>query len=352
MRRSGLHLALLLAVGTLSADLGAQTQLRGTVRDNAGAAIPRAEAYVVDEETHAIADDSGRFVLSLRGHRTVSLRVRRIGFVVAERRLDVPDTGAMSVTITLQALPQSVATLRVVARRAGLYGTVRTVSGVPLPDVEIQVLGAGARTTVSDVSGQFDMALKASGTFYLLARKRGFAYVRSSLVFNADSGREADIVMTTALDDDAAGFGRTEFILKEAGTRIAMKSPAASVVSRDVLESKGAISLSEALCGTQLTTNFPKARCPVAPDPPDPPGKTIPSFSRFPNSLRVCILINGDQRSFLPLSQFSADQVESVEFYPKNSDHSETLKTRQCPNTGGGREPPYDVFVVWLRRDR
>ena len=319
--------------------LGAQVRIQGTVRDRSGAPVAGAEAYVLGEGAHAIANDSGHFVLSVRGHRTISLRVRRIGFVANDKQVELPDAGSTSVDITLEPLPQSVATVRVVANRAGLYGTVRTLGGAPLPDVEIEVLGAGTNTTRSDASGEFDMPLKKSGVFYLMARKRGFAYVRSSLTFNADSGREADIVMTPALGDDASGFGRMEFILSETGTRIAMKASRASVVPREVLESRGAVPLSEALCGTQVTTNFPSTRCPVAPDAPGPgASRNI--------GLNVCILVNGDQRSFLPLDQFTADQVESVEFYPKGSDWSGLLKTRQCDTQR------YDVFIVWLRREK
>jgi hypothetical protein len=310
--------------------LGAQTarQIHGVVRDSAGAAVPRAEASVVGDTARVVANDSGVFALPIHrnGSGSVVVRVRRLGYEPLEQPVTVPDTGSISKTFTLNPIAQSLAAMRVVAERRGLFGIVRDQRGVPLPDVDVQVLGGDAKPTKTDADGRFEVPTDKTGTFLVVARKKGYAYAQSAVSLSRTSGEEAEIVLyaLSKANDLASGFGRMEFAFREASTRLAFKGINASVVTHDQLLERDTPRLSYALCGTQAQMRA-VVRCPVQ---------------------ASCVILNGDHMSALPLDAFDVEEVETVEYYPaplRNSDWSGTLATRGCSSG--------TVAVVWLRRN-
>ena len=296
------------------------TRILGTVRDSAGHPVARAEASVQGDTAIAVANDSGQFTLVTRRPRNVLLHVRRLGYEAMAKEVDLGDSGSVSVRITMSAVPQSMATIRVVARRTGLFGTVRTPWGAPIPDAQVELLGASERPARTDSTGEFNLPVQRSGTYLVIARKRGFAYAQTSVALRSDEGDEAEVVLQplSKESDVASGFGRMDNVFRETSTRLAFKTSSASVVTHDDLLRNSANTLAYALCGTRVAVT---ARCPVR---------------------ASCVLINGDHQSALPLDAFDVSDVESVEFYPTGSDWSSTLAYSACRSRG-------PVAVVWLR---
>lgn len=322
-------LAWLAGVTALPALATAQApkRIRGVVRDSAGAAVPRAEASIVNDSAIATANDSGVFSLTL--HRkesgSVVVRVRRLGYEPLEQPVTVPDSGVANATFTLKPLAQSLAAFHVVAQRRGVWGVVYDQRGVPVPDVHIEMLGAAAKPTVSDSSGAFSLPIEKAGRYLLVARKKGYAYAQTSAVLNPNAGEEAEVILHSLgkADDLASGFGRMEWAFRETSTRLAFKGVMASVVTHDELMDRDATNLSYALCGTEVQMRAGR-RCPVQ---------------------ASCVVVNGDHMTALPLEAFDVNEVETVEFYPaplRRSDQSGSLASRGCTNGS--------VAVVWLRR--
>jgi hypothetical protein len=314
--------ALLVPAMTSRAAAQTSTRILGTVRDSAGHPIERAEASVQGDTAIAVANDSGQFTLVTRRPRNVLLHVRHLGYEAVDKEVDLGDSGSVSVRITMGAIPQSMATVRVVAKRTGLWGTVRTPWGVPIPDAQVEVLGASEKPVRTDSAGQFTLPMQRSGTFLVVARKKGFAYAQTSVALRSDEGDEAEVVLQplSRESDAASGFGRMDNVFRETSTRLAFKTSSATVVTHDDLLRNSANTLAYALCGTRVSLT---ARCPVR---------------------ASCILINGDHLTALPLEAFDVSDVESVEYYPARSDWSNTLGYRGCRNQSS-------VAVVWLRED-
>lgn len=310
----------------LPAILGAQGPRRilGVVRDSAGKGIARAEVSVAGDSVTTVANDSGAFALAVnrKGSGTVVVRIRRLGYEPLEQPMTVPAVGDTSTTFTLSPVPQSLAAFHVVAQRTGIWGVVYDQAGVPMPGVQVDLLGAGPKAATTDSSGRFEFQMDNSGTFLLVARKPGYAYAQTSLTMNPHSGEEAEIVLhsLSKSDDVASGFGRMTSVFRETSMRIAFKASAAAVVTRDELLARDRPTLSFALCGTRAQLRA--GRCPVQ---------------------AGCVILNGDRRTALPLDYFEVDDVESVELYPPRSDWSESLAQRGCSER-------VTTAVVWLRR--
>jgi len=322
--------AIAFAAIALPAAAGAQTarQIRGVVRDSAGAPVPRAEASVVNDSMIAVTNDSGVFTLTVRRKEpgSVNVRIRRLGYEPLEQPVTMPDTGVATASFTLKALAQSLAAFHVVAARRGVWGVVYDQRGVPIPGVDVEMLGASIKPVVSDTNGAFNFAIDRAGRYLLVARKKGYAYAETSVVLNPNDGEEAEVILHSLAkpDDLASGYGRMEWAFRETSTRVAFKGIMASVVTHDELLARDATSLAYALCGTEAQMRS-GGRCPVE---------------------ASCVVVNGDHTTALPLDAFDVNEVENVELYPaplRRSDWSGTLAMRGC--TRGGT-----AAVVWLRR--
>ncbi|HXT16240.1 MAG TPA: carboxypeptidase-like regulatory domain-containing protein [Gemmatimonadaceae bacterium] len=310
----------------LPAILGAQTpvQIHGTVRDSAGHAVSRAEVSVAGDSTVVTTNDAGAFAISTSRPRDVVVHVRRLGYEPKDKEVMFRDSAHVDVVIVLTPLAQSIATFRVVAKRTGVWGTVRTPWGVPIPAAQVQLLGTSAKPVVTDSAGEFTLPTQHSGTFLVIARKEGYAFAQTSVALAPDEGDEAEIILTplSKANETASGFGRMQTAFAQTSTRIAFKTGRASVVTHDELEKNGNRVLAYALCGTSAEMRS-GSRCPVR---------------------AQCVVINGDRSTALPLEAFEVDDVESVEFYPPGSDWSDTLRDRGCANSRRT-----STAVVWLR---
>src|SRR4051812_19589157 len=194
--------SVLVAAGVVASLVGgprlstAQTTTRiiGTVRDSAGHPVGRAEASVQGDSAISVANDSGQFTLATTRPRNVLLHVRRLGYEPLDKEVDLGDSGSVSVRIVMAAVSQSMATFRVVAKRTGVWGVVRTPWGAPIRDAQVEMLGGSVPVATTDSAGEFTLPTQRGGTFLVVARKRGFAYAQTGVTVRTDAGEEAEIV--------------------------------------------------------------------------------------------------------------------------------------------------------------
>jgi hypothetical protein len=96
-----------------AAPAGARRRITGLVIDASGAPVPYAN--VQQGARRALADDSGRFRLTLPTTAAVQLRVQRIGFAPVDVLLEAG--GDTSVTVLLNSLPQRLSAQVIEARQ-------------------------------------------------------------------------------------------------------------------------------------------------------------------------------------------------------------------------------------------
>lgn len=97
--------------------MAAQANVRGTVRDAQGGPVVGAEVQWLPSGTVVRTRDDGSYVLAAVPAGAVSLRVRRLGYLAAQRELQVAEGTTQAVDWRLERAPQQMAVLNVNARR-------------------------------------------------------------------------------------------------------------------------------------------------------------------------------------------------------------------------------------------
>ena len=109
---------LLMLVPALAHPQGAgQGTVRGTVRDAQGAPVASAEVQWLPNGPVVRTREDGTYLLSGAPAGTVPMRVRRIGYLAAQRDVSVAPPGAVTADWLLERAPQQMAVLNVSARR-------------------------------------------------------------------------------------------------------------------------------------------------------------------------------------------------------------------------------------------
>lgn len=116
--------ALFVAVLVMRSSLAAQAPVaagrgvvRGLVSDAQGGGVANAEVQWLPAGTIVRTNAEGRYVLSAVPTGRATLRVRRIGFVVEQREIDVVNGAPVTLDWRLNRAPQQLNSLRVTARR-------------------------------------------------------------------------------------------------------------------------------------------------------------------------------------------------------------------------------------------
>jgi TonB family protein len=104
------------AFPSLSAGQAARASVAGIVVDSVGSPVVGAHVTVEGTELYTQSDAGGRFRLNEVGVGRVEVRVRRIGFRAASVPIDLTETGATQLMITLAAIPEVLAAVEVTAR--------------------------------------------------------------------------------------------------------------------------------------------------------------------------------------------------------------------------------------------
>ena len=326
-----------LVVASAAAPVVAQGQetlsaLQGVVRNESGHPVEQAQVlfYVAATPRELRTDRDGRFRFIGASQGAFRLRVLRIGFQPHDTTITVSGS---STEIEVQL--RRVTTLReveVVSRRTGVYGTVMARDSLkPLAGARVELLGGRAGDT-TDAAGAFAMQSQRVGTFMLRVTRDGYDTRLISVRVPKDTGVGIDIVLkpgTPALD------AHMEMLWAEMAQRINWKGVEAAVVGREELLSRGK-DLDAAI-------------------------KFAPAFAKKGIFIdeRACLYVDGVARPYATIRDFSVDEVESVEVYPRGSELSKNLMWRwpakmPCGNPNGTVAPKgalraYEI-VIWTRR--
>jgi Carboxypeptidase regulatory-like domain len=92
-----------------------------------------------------------------------------------------------------------------------LSGTVKSVSGSPIPNVRVSVKNLASGNSFSAVTGEdgsYKLANLSPGNYEVFASAPGFATVRTSVAMNADRDQVADLVLPSATEQGASSTVR------------------------------------------------------------------------------------------------------------------------------------------------
>jgi hypothetical protein len=347
--------ALILAPPASGQTVGA---VRGKVVDQDGRAVENAVVELQGGSRRAITLDDGRFAITNLPEGVYTLAVRRIGYEPATMRVGVRDSTA-TVTIWLVAIPAQLDAIRIREKSLGLHysAVVLDQNSVPVAGAEVDAIGVNDQL-VTDSLGRFTVPKLGAGTLALRIRKMGYAAYFNSiriLAERADTIRMPRLaqLLSAVVVREQSGYGSDEMAYKELAQRVRWKSPTAGMISREELAQQGTVNLCEAI---PLTPN---------------------GAQRVPISQRDCelkvfrVLLNGMQCQERKLTEFTADAVETIEYYPPRPSDALSAKppgvrgdNRPQPpgwlhggNTGGtdvagtlaALSCPAEVFVIWMR---
>lgn len=339
--RIALHAASILVLALTTADgVDAQAPARvihGTVRDSAsgqtlsGAVVELAGPSI---RLNARSDQQGAFQFNRLAAGRYQLTVREIGFLETSRGVDVSERDA-TITISLAPATQRLDTVRVRANVTAVYGVVGTTAGLrPLADATVQVIGSQQKA-ITDSAGRFFIMLKKGGSYFVRARREGFADQFIPLDVPNDRAIETFIL----LDTGTVATG-SDGLWDEFDERLHWEGQHGALVPGEQLTRWGG-STSDAIRGSQ-------------------------AFVRKGLQLtqNVCLFVNGVPKPGWPLDAIPPDQIATVELYTSTGDETNTLFSRwpkHAPcGAGSGTvsspTSPYDkksiiqYAVVWLRK--
>jgi hypothetical protein len=311
--------------------------VRGKVVDENGSAIENARVELLPDSRSAITLDDGRFAIVGVRLGTYVLSVRRIGYVPATRSVAVRDS-TPTVTIRLVAIPEQLDSIRILEKSAGIRysAVVLDQNDVPVVGAEVVAMGIDNKLE-TDSLGRFTVPQLARATLMLRIRKIGYAAYFNSLRMlaeRADTIRMPRLATTLSRVEinERSGFGMDEWAYRDLDQRTRWKGSGAGAISREELAQHG----TENLCNAMPAT---------------PSGNHYVFISSFacPRTF-YNVLIDGVSCQKRMLTDFTADEVETIEYFPgpssdkihMNSDFSGNLAARGCAP---------EVYVIWLRHE-
>lgn len=279
--------------------------LSGVVRDTRGR--PVSEVLVaLDANTTSQrvtqSDTGGQFRFERVARGSHELVVAGVGYRTEFRPLDMPE-GSLEVTIILEDIMSTIDTMRVQARRTGIFGTVIARDGFrPLARAEVNVIGISRRSTTGS-DGQFAFGAVRRGSHVVHVQRQGYQSRILSVVVPRDSAVELALVLdSTTLDTQR----RLSIVLAEFDSRRRwMVSGNAAVVARHELAGRGDMSLWDAL-------------------------RYAPTFLTKGLVLdeEACVYIDGQFKQMLTAKDIPAGSVEAVEIYGTGADITNTVTFR------------------------
>lgn len=307
----------------------------GVVTDDGGRPLPDALVILDPAGTprQATTGADGRFRFSRVSRGRHELRVLRLRFQAHERTIELGAQG-LDIAVALQPVSASLDTLRVIARRTGVFGTVIDRARFqPLAAARVTVVGT-RNTMVTGSDGRFDLPMVPEGGHVLHVKQGAFQPRLFSVITRADSAIEVAVL----LDSLSASGGR----------RFAM--PFAEFEQRG----RWMGALSALVPGRELAGHEDQAL-----------GDALRySLSFLRKGLLIddrvtCLYVNGLPRPLSVVNDFAAGDVEAVEVYGQNADVTQTLARRwprgaicgnpNVPRRYHGRNVASAV-VIWLKR--
>jgi len=343
-----LRFAILLIGSVVGSMLRAQAAgaIHGKVVDQSGRAIENAQVELLPGSRRAITVDDGRFAIADVRPGVYVLSARRIGYEPIDVNVAIGDS-SMTFTITLIEIPTQLDAIRIREKSAGIQysGVVLDQFDVPVAGAEVVAIGINSQLRTDDM-GRFIVPKLGRGTLALRIRKVGYAAYFESfriLAERADTIRMSRLPgsLTPVEINELGGFGRDYWAYRELEQRQSWKGAMAGAISREELAEHGPQSLCDALPGTASGAKLALHN--------DPWCKTLPKGERT-------LLIDGVRCIRGLLSDYAADDVELVEYFPAGTDlkpdrrrgpphaadMSGSLASRRC-------DSPPPVYVIWLR---
>ena len=307
--------------------------VRGTVTD-AVTGRPIVGAIVrlgpLGGEAATRTDEAGQF--SFAGVRTGNwpFDVRRIGYEVVRRRLDVTTTiTPLDIRLTRFA---TLDTVQVRAAKQGIFGVVgRSKDLTPLPNAKLTLVGMGSKRVDIDSTGHFFVPVKVIGAYVLRAVAPGHEAQTISMIVSPSDAVELAFLL------DTAPKGRSykiDVAFQDFESRAKQRGQLSAVIPRsELLKVGGKSDLTNAITYS-------------------------PSFIKgnMRMGAEVCVYLDGMPRPILALNSYEPDQVEAIEAFGSNRRHSDRTHTledswpRNAPCSTTGRPPvsPGDDVVKWV----
>ncbi|NUO55796.1 MAG: PQQ-binding-like beta-propeller repeat protein, partial [Hamadaea sp.] len=120
-----------------------QAAIAGVVTDADGAPVNGARVTAVEAGAGTVTAANGAYTLGLTAG-THTIRIEAFGFVTAERSVTMPESGTLTLDITLAPLP-----------RGGVSGTIRSANGSVISAATVSAEGIQPWSATTDASGTF-----------------------------------------------------------------------------------------------------------------------------------------------------------------------------------------------------
>jgi hypothetical protein len=383
--------------------------LAGVVRDSTGAPVADVIVSVGRTRLGARTSAGGWFTIESVAPGDYTVRFERLGYGGATFAWHARAGERTEIAIELSPVARDLDTVVVQGKasssshprgHAEVLGIVVDSAGVPLPDVQGQVIGSG-RFAAPGGDGQFLFPELAPGSYLLRIRRLGFVPQTIPIAVGEDGSHSLAIRMSALgllLDTvevrAKSGFGKDASAWRDFDTRLRFNQASTRSVTLlgPDLAKLGKLPLDVALRYTHavslgvvpgmatpsITTIITKLPWMINADPnsagagDDSPNLgggrrtsrvstgTGPS-SDIQDTTSVCILLNGTQPLHEPLRMFNASDLQAVEVYAPvtptadvapESDLTRSVEARLgsipacAPGIEGGH-PAY--FVVWLK---
>lgn len=331
--KAGVRLVTALSAIALAAASGhaqATGAISGKVVDQDGRAIDGVQLALSPGATRALSQSDGAFFFLSLSRGTYTVSARRIGYRATSATVEVRDSTTATLKLSLAAIPRELDSVRIRERAFGLRFSAVVLDEFDQPVAGAQVMAIGASDTLmTDSTGRFSVGRLSRGTMMLRMRKIGYrAFFDSYRVVTdrSDTLRMPRLAgsLSPVEINERSGFGMDYWMYRDLSQRTRWKTASAGAVSREELAPQGKLNLCDALRRTPSGNKY----------------VFIPPYA-CPRSW-FTMLIDGSLCQSRKLTDFTADEVEAVEYFPAKSDWSGNLTVR-CPGT---------VFVIWLRHDR
>lgn len=347
---SGIGIAAVLGAALTTGVAQAQTAgiIRGRVIDQDGRPVESAQLVLSPGARRAISFEDGTFEILDLASGDYTLSAHRIGYQPASVNVALR-ASALALTITLVAIPAQLDSVRVREKASGIRysAVVLDQNDVPVQGAEVVAMGVKSNL-LTDSLGRFTVPGLSRGTLAVRMRKMGYAAYFNSFRIAAERadtlymGR-LPVTMTPTQINELSGFGLDYWAYRDLEQRQSWKGAMAGAVSREELAQHGASDLCDALPGT-ASGNKLSLRADL-------------HCKSFPEGITT-ILVDGVRCEHELLSDFAADQVDLVEYFPGGRDLSSSGSRRSRPvaadfsgslsahNCSG----PPPVYVIWTRK--
>lgn len=358
---------LLAAQEVVPAPSSAMGTIAGIVHETDGTPIADAEVQLAPSGRTGRTATNGHFILDSVPAGPQALVVRKLGYLPARAEIRVGPDSAVMLSIALVGDAQALTEVRITGRRQNLLrGTIVDAKDRPVSGAQVSLVGTDLEAT-TDSTGGFIFREVPTGRFLLQARKAGFELAQHGV--RMVDRLERDVTMRLQQGKyplSAMEIGIARIAARDAMERQGAREPASTVIlGREDMAGYGRLGLDIALqksvaATVRKVTPFRDycividgwrtvGRNPLSPDAgaewslwtmlDQPSGASTRSASLNPGGGTV--------------QAYSADEIEMVEVYPEETEHSHTLCGRFAH--GSGCEcPPFKqnppTLVIWLRK--